>query len=266
MAESENQTIGDPTKLLVSVRSVDEAQLVLEHGVDILDLKEPNNGALGAVDSEVLDDVSALVQKAPAGKRPLISFAAGELVDRDFDQFPGLVNRYSSELVARFQFVKIGLAGTASDGSWPARWRRLFDELPKSTQPVAVGYFDRLESDSPSIDQIVKEAIAHPRVKTVLLDTFQKDGDLFRWIDDQELAKIIATCHSNGLSVVIAGSVKNETLDRVKPLRPNYVGVRGAICSGGRSSTVSASRLIDFKRKLTESHFEKISTAKLPGN
>ncbi len=41
------------TKLLVSVRSVDEAEMVLEAGVDLIDVKEPRSGSLGAALPEV---------------------------------------------------------------------------------------------------------------------------------------------------------------------------------------------------------------------
>jgi len=36
------------TGMLASVRNLEEAKLVYEGGADIIDLKEPNDGALGA--------------------------------------------------------------------------------------------------------------------------------------------------------------------------------------------------------------------------
>ncbi|MEX0712176.1 MAG: (5-formylfuran-3-yl)methyl phosphate synthase, partial [Pirellulales bacterium] len=41
------------TKLLVSVRSLAEARLALAAGVDLIDLKEPARGSLGALDPAV---------------------------------------------------------------------------------------------------------------------------------------------------------------------------------------------------------------------
>ena len=38
------------TQLLISVKNVEETLIALEAGVDIIDLKDPENGALGALD------------------------------------------------------------------------------------------------------------------------------------------------------------------------------------------------------------------------
>ena len=64
------------TRLLVSVRSLDEARVALEAGVDLIDLKEPARGPLGAVDLEVVEAVSQFV-----ASRVPTSTALGELID-----------------------------------------------------------------------------------------------------------------------------------------------------------------------------------------
>ena len=43
------------TRFLASVRDAEEAELALETGADIIDLKEPNRGALGAVDEKTVE-------------------------------------------------------------------------------------------------------------------------------------------------------------------------------------------------------------------
>ena len=67
------------TRFLASVRDAQEAQTVLAAGADIVDLKEPANGALGAVD---LPTIKACVA-AIAGRRP-VSATVGDLpMDED---------------------------------------------------------------------------------------------------------------------------------------------------------------------------------------
>jgi len=62
-------------QLLVSVRSADEARAALAGGADLIDVKEPSRGPLGAADSEVIGDVLRAVD----GRVP-VSAALGEFV------------------------------------------------------------------------------------------------------------------------------------------------------------------------------------------
>ena len=49
-------------QLLISVTSVQEAQMALTHQVEILDLKDPNAGALGALPFDVITEVVQYVK------------------------------------------------------------------------------------------------------------------------------------------------------------------------------------------------------------
>ena len=60
-------------KLLVSVRSAGEARSALAGGADLIDVKEPSRGPLGAADPAVIRDVIAAVD----GRVP-VSAAFGE--------------------------------------------------------------------------------------------------------------------------------------------------------------------------------------------
>ena len=64
------------TRLLVSVRSADEARTALAAGVDLIDVKEPARGSLGAASPGVVADVVGAV----AGRVP-VSAALGELFE-----------------------------------------------------------------------------------------------------------------------------------------------------------------------------------------
>ena len=62
--------------LLVSVRNVTEALTALEAGADVIDVKEPTRGSLGAADSATL----AAIAQAVGGRAP-VTAALGELTD-----------------------------------------------------------------------------------------------------------------------------------------------------------------------------------------
>ena len=256
MLEPKKQSVSDfirdgrRTGLLVSVRDLAEARTCLACGVDILDLKEPDNGALGSVNVQTLAEVSSFVTDLPLDQQTTLSFAAGEIVDWDRRLGTRLIDRYGFELIKRFQFVKLGLARAKVLDDWQASLSQLFDGLPDSTQPVAVGYFDHVRCEAPSIDDVVAFAGDCAQVRTVLLDTFCKECDLFKWIDEKQLKTVIQACRRRDLSVVVAGSLTKNNLPRVKSLLPDFVGVRGAICQGDRREGVDAGLLNDFKLRL----------------
>ena len=97
------------TGLLVSVANRQEAEAALDAGADLLDLKEPAVGALGAVSPAVMHEVAGWL----ASRGPL-SVALGELATLD-PRLPGLVP-------AGVNFAKLGLAGSANLPDWQDRW------------------------------------------------------------------------------------------------------------------------------------------------
>ena len=52
------------TRMLASVCTIKEAQIVLREGVDIIDLKDPKSGALGALDLDTIS--SCLLYTSPS--------------------------------------------------------------------------------------------------------------------------------------------------------------------------------------------------------
>ena len=250
--------------LLVSVRDAHEARLCLQYVVDILDLKEPSAGALGTVPDLVIEQIQQLATTITSEQRPKLSFALGELVDWDFRNCPRLLDRYDSDQIAGISYVKIGLAGAHQLGDWRARWCELFCDLPENIQPVVVGYFDRLPRASegwmgteavaddrcPSVEQLIDFAKEQPQVSTILLDTCDKQNNLFASVDDQRLQEIITAASSAGLACVVAGSVDIDSLQRVINAGASMVGVRGAVCDGDRNGELSEQKLIEFRGRL----------------
>ena len=251
--------------LLISVRCSEEARLSLQYAIDVLDLKEPLNGALGAVSQAVVEKVVQLVIQVNLEQPPKLSLAMGELADWDFDRWPSLLDRYPLDQIRRFRFVKIGLAGAQQLTDWQGAWSKLFAELPESTRPVVVGYLDRLPEvlanagsvkdvgdRCPSIKQLIEFAQSQPQVSTILLDTWCKQEDLFAKISDRRLQEIISVANRAGLAVVVAGSVKIDSLPRVIQAGASLVGVRGAVCAGDRSGQLCEQKLREFCQRMVE--------------
>lgn len=213
------------TKLLVSVRNATEAEVALEGGAHLIDVKEPSRGALGAADAETIATVVRQV-----GGRAAVSAAMGELIAADFvswSQFPhGL------------QYAKLGLAGCARHPDWEHEWTTAIRRLPAETAAVAVIYADWPTANAPAPDDVLAAA-AQQRCPAVLVDTFEKSkGTLLDHWRIEELGRVVGIARRHEMMVVLAGSLTAATIPVVLPLRPDYVAVRGAACRGGRSGRI----------------------------
>lgn len=213
------------TKFLASVRNRAEALTALENGADIIDVKEPDAGALGAADPESLADVLAAV----AGRRP-VSAVAGTL-----SMAPEAL---ASAVAARRQadFVKVGLS-TPDTAHLDAA---LEDLAPHAgaTRLIAVLFADE------GIDLRLLDRIAAAGFAGVMLDTARKDGR--RLIDHAPLATLSAfveASRSHDLFCGLAGALEAPDVPRLMPLRPDYLGFRGALTDGQRGDGISAARV-----------------------
>src|SRR5947209_4261654 len=93
-------------RLLVSVTCAAEASAALAGGADLIDAKDPQAGALGAVSAEVLREIYAAV----AGQRP-VTAALGDAGDE------AAIERAARTFAAAgAALVKVGFAGIASAG------------------------------------------------------------------------------------------------------------------------------------------------------
>ncbi len=106
------------SQLLISVTSVEEAKLALIHGADIIDLKDPSSGALGALSLPIIQAVLTLVD----GKKP-VSATIGDLAMQ-----PELIIPAVEALVAlKVDFIKIGFFPNDD-----------YQAVLKNLQPIAV--------------------------------------------------------------------------------------------------------------------------------
>ncbi len=233
------------TKLLVSVRDVVEAEMAREAGVDLIDVKEPRSGSLGAASPEVWHGVEALLRNEVPW-----SVACGELLDDAL--------RLAGSVPAGCRFAKCGLAGGVRLKNWARDWTQWAEALPVGTSPVAVAYVDHVTADSPSQEDILQFAQQH--ANTVLLDTFDKsEGDLFAHVSEGELWRVCQWGNQNNIQIVLAGSLDGESLRRAARLQPTYVAVRGAACASGRDTSLSSSRLNQIVEQVCRANHAKSS-------
>jgi (5-formylfuran-3-yl)methyl phosphate synthase len=221
------------TALLISVRDAAEAQDAFAAGADLIDIKEPKAGSLGAATPETIAEIVRVV----AGRRP-VSVALGELAT-------GLIDLH--ELDLEIQFAKVGLAGCAQQRSWSADWQSALSELPSSAKPVAVVYADCERAVSPSPFEIIDHG-QRLGCRVMLVDTFDKRGPglLGLWTL-AELKRTIAAARAAEMLIVIGGQIIDRDLPALLPLLPDYIAVRGAVCRNGRTAHLDPARVRQFK-------------------
>jgi (5-formylfuran-3-yl)methyl phosphate synthase len=225
-------------RLLVSVRSADEVGAALAGGTEIVDVKEPSRGTLGAADIEVV----RAVEKGLPAAIPL-SVALGDPPDEEAVR--AAVGRLPSRCRAGAVILKLGFAGISGRQAVVTRLAAALDQARRVGSPavVAVAYADHTRAPAPSPTDVLW-ASARAGAAGVLLDTFVKDGrDLFASVSDEALAKWIAEARARGLLVAVAGSLGLDAIARVADAGPDVIGVRGAACEGGRLGRVSAERV-----------------------
>lgn len=229
------------TGFLASVSSLAEARIVHAAGVDVIDLKNPARGPLGAVDPAVAREVAAaLAPRAGVGDgpgAPVLSAAIGDLPV------------YASELeaaVARMYalgpaLIKVGVADPALSRFTLKALTRLADE----NIPVILVFY--AESYPGAVDF---HPLAEAGVKGVMLDTREKaNGNLRRKLAPGVLARFVASSQGAGLIAGLAGSLGPEDIASLLPLAPDYLGFRGALCEQGRrEGSLTAARVAALRK------------------
>jgi (5-formylfuran-3-yl)methyl phosphate synthase len=217
------------TRLLVSVRSAVEAQVALAGGAEVVDVKEPLRGSLGAADAETIE----AVVRAVAG-RAKVSAALGELLAG------GSLN---ARLAGRLQYAKFGLAGCIDEPNWITRFRQAVARLPEGIRPVAVVYADWKSARAPDPGQVLELAQAIG-CGAVLVDTCDKtQGSLLEHWPLAEVVRFVTEVRQSGMLSVIAGGLGRPEIAEIVPLAPDYIAVRGAACHGARTGRIDIKRV-----------------------
>jgi hypothetical protein len=210
-------------RLLVSVVSAEEARRAVAGGADIVDVKDPGEGALGAPAPGVLSEVVEVV----GGAAP-VSVALGDLPD--LPHTAALAARGAATCGAAF--VKVGLRGVRDLDRAVAVMSAVADAVGDQVAVIAAAYADAKALDPPALaPEWLPALVERTGIAGALVDTFVKDGrGLYGWLSEEELADLIVRTHQAGGIFGVAGQLRLGELARVDA---DVVGVRSAVCVGG---------------------------------
>jgi (5-formylfuran-3-yl)methyl phosphate synthase len=227
------------TRLLVSVRDAREAELAAAAGPYLIDIKDPANGALGALPPAAIRAIVARL-----GSRSETSAVAGEP-----DSWAALVEAVRAVAATGVGMVKV--AAPAAADAPPASLGGRLSGLPC---PVVLVRF--AEDGLESLDVV---GLAAAGFKGVMIDTRRKDGTgLLDRLALPALAGFVRAGRAAGLMTGLAGSLRLSDIPVLAPLRPTYLGFRGGLCrSGRRRDRLDPARLADALAVLASSRHDR---------
>ena len=228
--------------LLVSPISSEEASQIIDTGVDIIDIKNVEEGSLGAQLPWRIREVVELAKHS----QTRTSATLGDLPFKPGTA--GLAAFGAAQLGV--SYIKAGLYGVGTYQQARAMMdsiRRSVRMVSDTSYVVAAGYADYRRFGGLAPLDLVRAA-KDTDCDVVMVDTAVKDGKtLFDNMTFDELRESISAANAAGLKVGLAGSLKFEHAELLRDLSPDVIGVRGAVCEGDqRTNRISPERVQRF--------------------
>jgi uncharacterized protein (UPF0264 family) len=212
-------------KLLISPKNEKEAVEAAAGGADIIDVKNPDEGPLGASFPWIIRRIR---QVTPANIE--VSCTVGEAPN-----LPGSMALASLGAASTgVNYIKAGLCGlkTAEEAVYLMRnVTQAAKECNPTIKVVVSGYADAARVGT--VDPMLVPQIAYEaKADVAMLDTAIKDGkDLFNFLTKPQLRRFVDEAHGYGLKAALAGSLQKQDLPEVYALGADIAGVRGAACT-----------------------------------
>lgn len=230
-------------QLLVSAINIEEAKEALKGGADILDVKNPKEGSLGASFPWIIKQISDY-----ANNKTVVSTTIGDVPYK-----PGTVSLAAlGSAVSGSNYVKVGLYGTRNYQEALEVMNavvKTVKEYDDTITVVACGYADAKQIGSVLPEDIPKVAV-NSNSDVAMLDTYQKDGRrLTDFLNKEELSQFTKQTHDYGLEVALAGSVNKKDIQLLEEIDCDIMGVRGCVCTGGdrNQGTINHNLVQDLK-------------------
>jgi uncharacterized protein (UPF0264 family) len=222
------------TALLASVRSSEEALDAAQAGADLIDLKEPDAGALGGV---ALGDITRIVTLLrPRYPVKPISATIGDVPTDALEEIARRVIEVSNTGV---DYVKVGV----TPGAAARHCLVALANLPAAVVPV-------LLCDA-GIDTELVCFAAGLGFAGIVFDTANKNGQsIFDCVDMDTLKKSLREASAHGGMTGLAGSMNWTHLSAIHELAPDIAGFRTALCEKGRGSRLDPARVVQWAEAL----------------
>ena len=221
------------TQLLISVKNAKETLIALDAGADIIDLKDPDNGALGALDI----DTSANILQAISGAA-IVSVTVGE----HHASISDLIFDIKTRVEIGADIIKIAVSELFYEKDFMIEMAKLTNEGVKI---VAVFFADE------SIDLDLLNKSQQMGFFGAMLDTKSKQQNLLQVQAQSDLQIFTQKCNQHQLKYGFAGSLKSQDIVNLIKFNPTYIGFRGGVCENNmRKSALLRCKVLDVKSML----------------
>jgi dihydroneopterin aldolase len=228
------------TQLLISVKNAEEALIALQAGADIIDLKDPNVGALGAL---TLEETKRIIQAING--LALLSATVGEQHVRLND----LVQDIEARAEMGIDIIKIAVSELFYDENFLIEMAKL---SIVNIKIVAVFFADT------TLDFGLLAMLQKAGFYGAMLDTQNKKNNLLEVQTKRTLRLFTQLCHQYHLKSGLAGSLRPQYIELLAKYNPTYIGFRGGACENDmRNSTLSSSKVMEIKNMLHEHNKNK---------
>ncbi len=213
-----------------------EALEAIAGGADIIDVKNPIEGALGANYPWVIKQI-----KEVTPKNLKVSCTLGEV-----GNLPGSVALAALGAASLgVDYIKVGLYGikTPEEAIFLLQTvKRAAKECNPKIKIAIAGYADAEKIGA--INPLLIPEIAHQaKADVAMIDTSVKDGkNLFDHLTKEQLKKFVDSAHCLGLEAALAGSLRKQDLPIVYSLGADIAGLRGAACTNSNRVTGQINR------------------------
>jgi uncharacterized protein (UPF0264 family) len=231
---------------MISIKDLREAgEVMAAGGVDILDVKNPAEGTLGANTPGVIEEVMAL---APKGVE-----IAASIGDLDFRPGTASLAAFGTATL-EVDYVTASMFAVRTPrevGVMAGHLRRAIDEYDPGCGLIISGYADagRIGAADPFdfVDQMEGADI-------LMVDTAIKDGkNVLDFAPMERLSELKERAHDQGMELILAGSIRIPHLEEALRVDPDILGFRGVVCQDGEARREKVTQLKAELKRLLES-------------
>ena len=201
------------TGFLASIKNMEEANKITSSNIDIVDLKNINDGALGFVGVEVVNKV----------KKILPNFNLSVTMGNDENPNNPINIENLRELIDKgIKFVKIGFFNK----KFINQHKLLLNSINfKSTLPICVIFADK------TFDLKIIQRLIDIGYEGVMIDTCNKNNKSTTDIlGENQIKSFIKIVKDNNKLCGLSGSLKIKDINYLKYLNPHFLGFRGQLC------------------------------------